>query len=122
MLCRCTNCNRTFEAPRPLCEVCAIDPLKDRRFAGIVVKVAKVHFDPPHPTVRGHGVGFTACSPAKPVQGQHASGEAHVVNCAACRATDAWKKAAAADPEFMAEQDEFVDPAQIAAAPGCCGA
>ena len=116
----CTNCGRTFEAPRPMCEPCEIDPLKDRRMAGVVLKVEIVHYDPPS-KVKHRGLGVLACDPKTPVHGKRATGEPHVVNCAACRKTEAWLKAAGEDPEFMADQDHFVDPASVQVqAGGCC--
>jgi hypothetical protein len=108
---RCNNCGRTFEADRPVCETCGVDEAQDGRLTGIVVPIATIHFDPPHPKVRHRGQGRLACDPKRLVAGSRATGEPSVVNCRLCRETEAWKAAfgRAGEVEFHAESDESVE-------------
>jgi hypothetical protein len=108
---RCNNCGRTFEADRPVCETCGIDQAQDGRLTGIVVPIATIHFDPPHPKVRHRGQGRLACDSKRLVAGSRATGEPSVVNCRLCRETEAWKTASgrAGEAEFHAESDESVE-------------
>jgi hypothetical protein len=111
---RCNNCGRVFEADAPACLTCGIDQAQDGRLAGIVVPVATIHFDPPHPRARGRGQGRLACDPKRAVAGSRATGEPSVVNCARCRESDEWKRASAAAgaPAFHEESDEAVELSQ----------
>lgn len=108
---RCSNCGKTFEAKRPACAACGIDPAKDPRAAGIVHRLETIHYDPPHDVIRHRGKGHLACDPKKPVAGNRATGEPSVVNCARCRETDSWRKAYAetGEPEFREEDDEPIE-------------
>lgn len=85
---RCLNCSAEFEADRPACAKCDIDPAKDPRDKDIVVPLVLIHFDPPGKRV-GQGAGHAACDPKIRVGSPKCafSGEPTAVNCAACKAT-----------------------------------
>jgi hypothetical protein len=104
---RCENCATVFEADRPSCKQCKIDPAKDARFARLFSKLLLIHFDPPT-HVRGIGKGHLACMPAVGVGmgGHRATGEPAVVNCKACRATAAWQAAYKGEPVLAADLDD----------------
>lgn len=107
---RCSQCNTSYLQDRVACDACGIDPKKDSGAAGLLVRLVTIHFDPPS-GLKNRGKGHIACDPSKPVHGRRATGEPSVVNCEACRQTEAWKKAhaAAGDPEFLEDQDESVE-------------
>lgn len=105
---RCNNCGASFQSDRQACAACGVDAQAEPRFAGVVVPVETVHFDPPHPVVRGYGTGRLACDPRKQVAGSRATGEPSVVNCPACRATPEWKRAYAGEPTLLESQNEAV--------------
>lgn len=94
---RCTNCKREAEHPAPRCEPCGLDPARDPRDAPLVVELAAIHFDPPHATVKGRGLGHAACDPANPRLkvgvGAAFTGEREHVTCPACRASAAYAAA-----------------------------
>jgi hypothetical protein len=79
-----------FEAEEPVCPTCGTDA----RVPGpeVVVALKVVHFDPPS-HVFGRGLGHPACRPEKSVRGVAATGDPGSVNCAACKATEAYRKA-----------------------------
>lgn len=107
---RCTNCGTSFVADRPTCAKCDIDASTDQRAAGVIHSLCTIHFDPPHPKIRFRGLGHPACNPSRGIHGLRGTGEPSVVNCEACRATEAWKQAyaAAGDAEFLGSEDEVV--------------
>jgi len=88
---RCLNprCEVTeFTAADPVCPGCgAENPL--------VVRLPVIHFDPPSPFA-GKGLGHRACDPTTPISRGRGTGEPAVVNCPACRATDAFRAVPAA--------------------------
>lgn len=95
---RCTHCTppRTFEADRPVCEVCNLDPKKNPRHAGFIDALLIIHFDPPS-NVRGIGLNAAACNPKKKVgqlgsgpTAERLTGEKAAVTCPACKATAAF--------------------------------
>lgn len=86
---RCLNCLR--EAESPTCEPCGLDSAKDPKDARSIVELCILHFDPPHPTVRGRGLGHAACDPRMKVgTGAMYTGEKSVVNCPACKESSAF--------------------------------
>lgn len=89
---RCNNCGKEFEATRPACATCNIDPKVDPRFHAIVVRIETIHFDPPS-HVRHFGIGKRPCD-GKSIKGGMATAVPAVVTCKRCRDTDVWKKAA----------------------------
>lgn len=88
-----------FTADKPVCPTCGVDPGADPRDAGVVVKLQVIHFDPPRRP--GRGYGHAACDPKLKVGagGVVATGEPSVVNCPACRGTDAWKAVDSGEPQ-----------------------
>jgi hypothetical protein len=92
---RCANCRRVAEHPAPRCEPCGLDPAADPRDATYLAELAVVHFDPPHRTVFGRGLGHAACDPKTRVGvGASFTGERDHVTCPACRAAAAFAAAA----------------------------
>ncbi len=118
---RCLNCSKSFaserapEAPRPTCPGCGVNPDQEPELASFIQPLETIHFDPPHPIVRFRGKGHLACNPARRVAGMRATGEPAVVNCPACRQTDAWKTAYAlvGEPAISAAHAEEIDKATI---------
>jgi hypothetical protein len=102
MLFRCNHpdCPTTeFEGTAPVCPDCKTDA-RDPQWRGQVVRLVTIHFVPraAHPTGKtlDHVRAKVRACDGKPAvasaDGMHAiTGEAAVVNCQACRATDAWK-------------------------------
>lgn len=105
---RCEHCGKTFEADRPACKPCRIDPVADPRHAKYLTPLLTIHFDPPT-HLDGLGRGHLACNPAAKVAGNRATGEPSVVNCAACRATAEWKAAFRGDAVIPPDLDEPLD-------------
>lgn len=105
---RCNNCGGSFEHDRQECRACGIDAAAEPRFAGVVIPVETIHYDPPHPVVRGHGTGFLACDPSRRVAGSRATGEPSVVNCPRCRETGVWKERYGGEPSIIPEKNEAV--------------
>lgn len=95
---RCVNCRREFEAERPACVPCGLDPAKDPRDAAYVVECVRIHLDPPT-HIQGRGKGHAACDPKLRVgrPGMQFSGEPRAVNCEACKATAEFKAAEAGE-------------------------
>ena len=94
---RCHGCEppAVFEAARPACPACGADPARDPRDKALVVELAVVHLDPPHPTRPNRGLGHLACDPAVAVprgDGVRFTGEPVAVTCRACRQTDAFRR------------------------------
>ena|SRR6185437_11427644 len=102
MLFRCNMCKREFEAAKPACTDCGLDPAKQPRDAHLLVELVTIHFDAPT-KVPGRGVGHAACDPRKKVGFGHFSGERRAVSCPACKAS----------PAFMAEDTPPAMPAEI---------
>lgn len=96
---RCLNCTKDFEADRPACAGCGVDPETNPRHANVVVRLETIHYDAPT-HVPGIGVGHAACDPAVKVgRGKvMASGEASAVNCPACKRTEAFRRAGESPP------------------------
>lgn len=74
----------------PTCPKCgASGSLARRVIAMLIVK----HFEPNHPTIRGKGTGEIACDPGKPRGHKiRCTNEPRIVNCPACKASEAYKK------------------------------
>lgn len=88
---RCLECNTDFEAAKPACAACGIDPEQHPRDAGVVVPLIPIHFDAPGRRA-GVGVGYAACDPKLKVGRPKCgfTGERDAVNCAKCKLTDAF--------------------------------
>lgn len=101
---RCTACQGEFEAARPACAACGLDPEADPRDKGAVVSLVTVHFDAPGRRP-GVGVGHAACDPRLKVGRPRCafSGEPSAVNCPKCKATEAF---AAAGGDSAGVRDE----------------
>lgn len=88
---RCLNCSREFDAARPSCSACGLDPATNPRHTDLFVPLLLHHFDPPT-NVPGIGKGHAACDPAikcgRP--GMMFTGEPGAVNCPKCKATEAF--------------------------------
>ncbi len=91
---RCLSCGGQFEAAKPACAVCGIDPAADPRDGEAIVELVLHHFDPPSKRP-GRGLGCAACNPKIRVGVPKCAftGEPEHVNCAACRATAAYAAA-----------------------------
>jgi len=98
---KCYNCTGDdgmagvdFFAEKPVCPTCKLDGAEPR-FAGRIVQCRIIHFDPPHPVAAGAGLNHLACDPTKKIGKVNvvATGVPDVVNCPACRETEAWKAA-----------------------------
>jgi len=94
---RCLECRAEFEADKPACARCGIDPATDPRDADIVVPLVTVHFDPPSKR-RGRGLGHAACDPQIRfgAVGAAFTSEPGSVNCAACKASEVFLAAGGA--------------------------
>lgn len=88
-----------FEADIPVCPTCGTDG-RDPHWKGFIAPLVTIHFvgRAKHPTGKSlpNVRSKTRACDSKPAvgltDGSHAvTGEPLVVNCAACRATDAWK-------------------------------
>ncbi|HYH63262.1 MAG TPA: hypothetical protein VD866_01045 [Urbifossiella sp.] len=93
---RCFNCDKVADHPAPgKCVPCGLDPATDPRADSIVIKLETIHFDPPHATVKGWGLGHAACDPTKKVgtADMRATGERDHVNCPRCRESAAFAAA-----------------------------
>lgn len=88
---RCNLCKREFEAAKPACANCELDPAKDPRDAELLVELKTIHFDAPT-RIPGRGVGFAACDSKKRtgVGSDQFSGEKTSVNCPKCKASAAY--------------------------------
>lgn len=88
---RCLNCKNEIEALSPSCAACELDPAKNPGDADYFAKVETMHFDPPT-KVAGRGKNFAACNPKLKVgaAGHRFTGDPEVVNCAACKASEAF--------------------------------
>lgn len=96
---RCYNCDgpkgmpgKDFEAAKPQCPECGAT-------GNLVDEVATIHFDPPS-GMRNRGSNDAACNPGLRIFGGNTNmqmtGLAACVTCRACKATQLWKDAAAA--------------------------
>lgn len=64
----------------PKCPQCGLDD---------VIELAVIHFCPPSRR-RGQGLGILACT-GKGWHNKMVTGDPRIVNCAACKQTEAWK-------------------------------
>lgn len=97
---RCANCGNDAEHPTPKCVPCGLDPKNEPRAVQMFTELVTVHFDPPHAVVAGWGLGHAACDPTKKVGRvqDRFTGEREVVNCSACKASEAFAGAATKPP------------------------
>lgn len=88
---RCLNCAKDFEAEKPACAGCGVDPAADPRDAGLIVPLVLTHFDPPAQRV-GRGRGHAACDPKLRVGSPRCAftGEPAAVNCPDCQKAEAF--------------------------------
>lgn len=108
---RCINCGNEFVSEKRACVTCALDAATDPQAAHVIFPLVLLHYDPPHPKIKGRGRGHRACDPTTPITKGRGSGEARQVNCDACKATAAFRdavKAGALETEFLASEDEIV--------------
>lgn len=108
---RCTNCGTDFVAEKPACVKCEIDATTDTQALGIIHPLATLHFDPPHPKIKRRGLGHRACDPKTHIGKGRGTGEASVVNCEACKQTEAYLeavRAGALDVALREGEDEIV--------------
>ncbi len=91
---RCLNCKREFEADKPACEPCGLDPAKNPRDAQYVAELTVVHFDPPTKVV-GRGKNYAACDPRLKIgrPDTQFTGEPTAVTCKACKAVAEYRAA-----------------------------
>lgn len=102
-----------FESDTPVCPNCGADPRSDPRDATIVIELANIHFEPPHPKRKGRGCGHLACDPKKSVpcgESTKFTGEPSAVTCKRCRESDVWKQQAGdgEPPPIVKEADKPV--------------
>lgn len=113
---RCYNCvdpangkpGVMFESAVPKCPDCGVDGTIER-FHSLIVPVAVIHYDPPHPTIKGVAARYHACTPSNEIgkcDGM-ATGEILAVTCTACLDTPAALAALGvrSDPAVPAEAD-----------------
>lgn len=102
----CWNCTdemgrpgKKFEADAPVCP-CGVDGNKPE-MTGYIAKCEVIHFDPPHPVLKGRGMRRRVCDD-KPIHeaGGLASGHPAAVNCGACKRT----------PEYVLACEKFGEP------------
>lgn len=95
---RCNSCQppRVFEADRPTCAECELDPAKDARHGRFFDQLLIIHYDPPT-NVKGIGQNVAACNPKVKVgrQGRHTTadrftGDKSAVTCPRCKATEVY--------------------------------
>jgi hypothetical protein len=90
---RCENprCKTTtFQADRPVCPTCRTDG-SDLRFANYIVELATIHFNPPT-HIDAVRLNHRACDGGA-IAGFVVTNEPRVVNCPACMATEAYRRA-----------------------------
>lgn len=111
----CFNCEpqNKFQGPKPICPGCGADG-NDPKSGGCIAPRVVIHFDPPHPVLKGKGLNTHACDTATRVgtKGMQASGDVRAVNCPACLASEAAKRMA----EELDTPHAYRVPATIAAA------
>lgn len=92
---RCDNCGNEAEHATPKCVPCGLDPKADPRDAASLTELQTIHFDPPHATVKGRGLGVAACDPKLRVGAPAcvATGERAHVTCPKCKAAPAYAAA-----------------------------
>ncbi len=114
---RCFNCDAVAEHPTPKCVPCGLDPATEPRAEAVIVQLETIHFDPPHATVKGWGLGHAACDPKLAIKTVNikATGERAHVNCPACKATPAF--AAAEGKPVTAHESVKLRPVPAPAAP-----
>lgn len=97
----------------PKCSKCGLSQ-KDKVGGERIVERVAIHFDPPHPVVKGRGSGLRSCD-SKPANTGQVTGSAVAVTCPECLKTKAFASAAeeqgtliATDPEadFVIEKPE----------------
>lgn len=99
---RCYNCNNDkgdpgldFYGDKPICPKCGLDGT-NQRYRGLFAALKVIHFDAPDPALakgsgrHTRGIGHAACDPKLKVGTVQATGEPTVVNCPACRESQAW--------------------------------
>ena len=80
-----------FTAEKPICPRCGLDGTQPRD-AELILLLTVIHFDAPS-RVPNRGVGYLACQPDTPLgRGHVATGLPAVVNCPACRETEAFTR------------------------------
>ena len=95
---RCYNCPLDTGAEwhewqgLPKCPKCGLSQT-DKPGGELVVERTAIHFDPPHPLLKGKGTNKRACD-SKSVGIGSATGVALSVTCPECLKTDAYKTAA----------------------------
>lgn len=91
---RCLQCKAEFEAAKPACAACGIDPAADPRDADLITELTLIHFDPPGKRP-GRGAGHAACNSGLKTGHPRCqfSGEPTAVNCAKCKASEVYTAA-----------------------------
>lgn len=87
----CFNCATDFEGPTAKCTGCGAENEGGR---DIIAQRLVIHFDPPHPIIKGRGLGHHACNPEQKVasQGMRSTGYPGSVTCPMCKASEVWKE------------------------------
>jgi predicted nucleic-acid-binding Zn-ribbon protein len=103
---KCFNCEakhgvaggHDFEAADPVCQKCGADKRKNN---DAIAPRAVMHFDPPT-DIAWKGKNTIACNPAVAInrQGIRATGDHRAVSCERCKATEEFKRAAAAGEDL----------------------
>jgi len=120
---RCYNCDTAHEfvSSEPVCPQCGADARKERE-QRFIVPLVTIHFDPPHPVIRGEGQHVMACTGRGWPPGTTASGETTIVSCTACRETEVFKAVEAYQhapwPDGQKSIDEQVSGIRIDPPPG----
>lgn len=119
----CRNCNgkyvnaagyeaerpgKVFEAELPVCE-CGVDG-RNPEHAAYISALVYLHFDPPHPFLKGRGTHEAACGAGRiggRVNGElvYGTGERDAVNCKACRESEAFRGPAVHTGTLKAAED-----------------
>ena len=90
---RCLNCKAEFQADKPVCAACELDPTTDPRAADLFRAIEVIHFDPPT-RVPGVGRNHAACDPkVRYGANRMFTGEPGSVTCPACKASPAFAAA-----------------------------
>lgn len=108
----CYNCMGTNGVPGKPFEVergdvaCPECGLTQKESQSHIVKREVIHFDPPHPKIKGKGTNKRACD-GRAIQGGMATGAPSSVTCPNCKTKPAYINAAeeSGDPEVPSEQD-----------------
>lgn len=107
---KCYNCETPigvigydFESDVPVCPKCGLDG-RDPVMASRMTERVVIHFDPPHPIMRGRGINKRACD-GKPIHGGYAVGEPANVTCPECKTSDAFLKVTGGEPPKVVVPD-----------------